>query len=223
MRLRSLAFGPLLALTFALILGPVGCAGSTTIEHVWRAPDWSGLFNHVAIFGVSKRAGVRRDFETKMAAAFANVGVKATPSFELFPDQDGELSDEDIARVLAERGIDAALVTRLVGVRTQEQYVDGTPYAVYGGIPMGFYGFYHGSWAVLYSPGYTVEFPIVTIETNLYDVASSELVWSGLSETFDPETVDEAIESYSQTMVTALVEAGLLTRTITPGAIESHN
>lgn len=223
MRLGSPALALTLALALPLGLGPIGCASSTTIEHVWRAPDWSGSFTHVAIFGLSKQAGVRRDFENRMVAAFANVGVEATPSYELFPTQDTELRDEDIAEKLAERGIDAAIVTRLVGVSTQEQYVDGSPYAAIGGTPPGFYGYYHGSYAVLYSPGYTMEFEIVTIETNLYEVASSELVWSGLSETFAPETVDETIESYSQTMVTTLVDAGLVKRTITPGAIESHN
>ncbi len=218
--MRLLARGSALAL--ALALGPSGCANMTTVEHVWRAPDWSGSFSHVVIFGMSKNPGLRRAFETVMAGSFANVGIRATPSFELFPQQD-ELRDEDIARVLRERNMDAALVARLVGVSTQERYVDGTPYAVYGGVPPGFFGYYHGAYAVLYSPGYTMDFDIVTIETNLYDVASSELVWSGLSETFDPESVEETIESYAQTMVGELAEAGLMTRTITPGAFEAHD
>jgi hypothetical protein len=216
MHLRSLA----LAFVFALTLGggSLGCA-STTIEHVWRAPNWNGSFTHIAIFGMSPLPGVRRDFETKMVAAFADVGVRATASHQLFRD-DGELRDEDIARVLAERGIDGAMVTRLVGVDQEYGYVDGSPYAVMGGTPYGFYRHYHGSYAVLYSPEYMVDYDIVVLETNLYEVASSELVWAGLSETFDPKNVDEAIESYAHTMVKTLVLGGQLARTITPGSIE---
>lgn len=215
-----------MAFSFALTLGlgSLGCA-TTTIEHVWRAPAWNGSFTHIAIFGMSRLPGVRRDFETKMVAAFADVGVRATASFQLFRD-DGELRDEDIARVLAQHGIDGAMVTRLVGVDQEYRYIDGSPYGVFGGTPYtpyGFYGYYHGTYSVLYSPEYMIDYDVVVLETNLYEVASSELVWAGLSETFDPANVDEAIESYAQTMVKTLVLNGLLTRTITPGAIEVHN
>lgn len=200
------------ALTVALLLGTgsLGCAGSTTIEHVWRSPTWAGSFTHVVIFGMSKLPGVRRDFETRMVAALANVGVRATASHHLFPG-DGELRDEDIARALAQYGVDGALVTRLVGVDRQSYYVDGNPYPFVGGVPLGFYGYYHGTYSVLYSPGYVADYPIVILETNLYDVATSELVWAGLSETFDPKNVDQAIESYAETMVGALVRSGMLT------------
>jgi hypothetical protein len=219
--LAALTGAPLLA------VGSVGCAGRTTIEHYWRSPGWSGAFTHVAIFGVSRLAGVRRDFETRMAAALAGAGVKATPSHVLLRDR-GELpdveestpspSDPSPARVLAEHGIDGALVTRLVGVDRDLRYVDGIPYAAVGGVRPGFYGpgFYDYYYGMAYSPGYTVDYAIVTLETNLYDVASLELVWAGLSETFDPKNVTQAIESYAKVMTNVLIRIGLLTPTFTP-------
>jgi hypothetical protein len=216
MRLRSLALASL-ALTLGVPL--TACAPRTTIEHVWHAPDWTGSFTHVLVMGMSQRAGLRRDFETKMVAAFANVGVRATPAFHLFPEE-RELQNQEITQALEEYGIDAILVTRLVGIDRQHRYVAGSPYAVVGGPRHGFYGYYHWTYGVLYSPGYVVNYDIVTIETNLYDAASSELIWSGLSETFDPQTIDQTIASYSQTMVTALLEGRMVTRTVTPGAIE---
>jgi hypothetical protein len=220
---RSLGLVLTLALALSSTILAGGCASTTTIEHVWRAPDWKGSFTHVAIFGMSKHEGVRRDFETSMVTAFANVGVEATASFELFPELDVQPTQEEIAARLEEHGIDAALVTRFVGLTSQAQYVGGAPYVVGPGVAgaPGFYGHYYGNYALAYGDQ-VVENEILTIETNLYDVAATNLVWSGLSETFAPETVDEVIGSYAQTMVTALVDAGLLTRTITPGAIEAH-
>lgn len=217
---------PLLAAVgVALLLGvgPIGCASKTTIEHVWRSPQWAGSFSHVAIFGMSKLAGVRRDYETRMAAALARTGVRATPSFLLLPDRD-KLHEEEVARVLAQHGIDGVLVTRLVAVDRDPRYVDGIPYAALGGVRPGFYGpgfydYYYGygyGWGVPYSPGYTVDYTVVILETNLYDLASSELVWAGLSETFDPKNVAEAIESYTKVMVDTLVRIGLLTPTSPP-------
>lgn len=207
MRIRSFVF--------ALALGATStaCASPTTIEHVWRSPEWPGSFTHIVIFGMSKRAGVRRDFEERMAHAFAEVGVRATPSYRLFP-HERELRDEDIARVLAERGANGSLVARLVAVNQQYYYFPGSPYLMLGGPRYGFYGHYHGAYAMMYSPGYLVEYNIVTIETNLYDVATSELVWSGLSDTFDPKNIEDAIESYSRTMVETLLDSGLVTPTM---------
>ncbi|MFO7565215.1 MAG: hypothetical protein R6X02_21400 [Enhygromyxa sp.] len=209
----------LAALAGALLLGAgsVGCAGKTTIEHAWRSPQWGGSFSHVAVFGMSKLAGVRRDYESRMAAALAEAGVAATPSFLLFPDH-GEVREEEVARTLAEHGIDGALVTRLVAVDRDVRYVDEVGYAAMGGVRPGFYrpGFYdyyhygYGGWGVPYSPGYTVEYTNVILETNLYDVASSELVWAGLSKIFDPNNVAQAIESYAKLMVDTLVRIGLL-------------
>jgi len=207
MRIRPLVF----ALILAVGATTTACARMTTVEHVWRSPDWPESFTHVAVFGVSKRPGVRRSFETQMAAALGKIGVRATPSFQLFPG-DSELRSEDIARVLGERGIDGALVVRLVAIDRERRFVGGGgpyPYPMFGP-RYGFYGHYHGAWAMTYAPGYMVDFDIFTIETNLYDVASSELVWSGLSETFDPRTVDRAIRSYTRTMVKALDQTELL-------------
>lgn len=211
MRLRSLGF----ALGVSLGLGSLGCAATTTVDHVWTAPDWSGYLTRVAVFGISKHPGVRRSFETRMAAAFANAGVTATPSFELF-EQEGELRDEDIARALEEHDqFDAAIVVRLVGVGTEYRYPSGGPYGGFG-VPGDFYGCYHGMYSTMYSPYYATNYQLVILETNLYalgnsDAEKSELVWSGLSETFAPETANDAIDSYSKAMVKTMIKAGLVT------------
>ncbi len=207
------------ALQLGLSLASSGCANSTSIEHVWRAPGWTTSFEHVLVLGMLKEKGVRRDFETKMAAALGKAGVDATAAFELLPKRDSELSDEELARVLAERGIDGVLVTRLVGVDKQLRYVGGSPYATTGGAPYGFYDYYHYSYDVMYSPGRTVEYDVVTLETSLYAIATADLVWSGLSETFAPSSVEDTIESYAKTMVSALVTDGLVAASPGPSEV----
>lgn len=206
MRLRQLA----LALTLALPIAALpGCANSTTVEQVWRAPEWSASFDHVVIFGLSKRPGVRRAFETEVAAILSDAGVRASPSFELFPG-DTEHSDEEIAQILATEQVDGVLTARLLAIDKQQRYVEGSPYVVTGGARRGFYGYYHSTYGVIHSPGYTIEYDVVTLESNLYEVASGELVWSALSETFAPKDVDEVISSYAKAMSTTLLDAGLV-------------
>jgi hypothetical protein len=50
MHSRQLALASVLALVTLML---PGCA-TTTVERVWQAPEWTGSFDHVVIFGVSQ-------------------------------------------------------------------------------------------------------------------------------------------------------------------------
>jgi hypothetical protein len=203
--------GRQLALALALAcsgLALPGCA-TTTVERVWEAPEFAGSFDRVVVFGLSKRPGVRRAFEEGVSEALRAKGVDAVPSYELFPTE-AELTREQIATELAQRGIDGILAARLVAVDSRMRYVDGAPYVIAGGPPMGFYGYYNSMYGLVYSPSYMTEYDVVIIESNLYAAESAQLVWSGLSETFDPANVEDAVGSYGRAMTRTLVRAGLV-------------
>jgi hypothetical protein len=209
MHSRQLALASVLALAGFTLLLP-GCA-TTTVERVWQAPEWTGSFDHVVIFGMSKRPGVRRAFEEGVAEALRAKGVHATPSFELFPD-DTERTREEIASALSQRQLDGILVARLIAIDSGQRYLDGAPYMIMGGPPMGFYGYYHATFGLTYGMGYVTDYDVVIIESNLYAAQNAQLVWSGISETFDPQDVEEAVKSYGRTMTKTLIEADLVRR-----------
>ena len=52
----------------------------------------------------------------------------------------------------------------------------------------GYYGSWHSYWSVGYttvaSPGYVTREEVFSLETNLWDVATGERVWTGLSQTW---------------------------------------
>lgn len=202
---RALVFA---ASLLAASLTLPACGHSTTVEQVWRAPGFEGSFAHVLVFGLAKRPGVRRAFESGVCETMREAGVTCTPAFELFPG-DGELEDEAIQATLAERGIDSVLSARLLSIDKQKQYVEGTPYVVGGPRPR-FYGYYHNTYTMLHSPGYTIEYAVVKLESNLYSLGDGSVVWSGLSETVDPKDVEAGVRSYAGAMSATLIEAGLL-------------
>lgn len=205
MRCRQLA----LVLAGSTLVLP-GCA-STTVERIWESPEWTGSFDHLVIFGMSKRPGVRRAFEEGVAEALQAKGVRATPSFLLFPD-DTERTREEIASMLSDGQIDGILVARLVTIDSRQRYVDGVPYMIMGGPPANFYGYYHSTFGLVYGTGFMAEYDVVIIESNLYAADNAQLVWSGLSETFDPADVQGAVKSYGRTMTKTLIGAGLVRR-----------
>ena len=68
----------------------------------------------------------------------------------------------------------------------------------------GYYGYYHGGWDVVHTPGYTDTTTTVVLDTQLYDVASAEPVWGARSETLNPNSIDAAIISVTQALAKRL-------------------
>jgi hypothetical protein len=51
---------------------------------------------------------------------------------------------------------------------------------------------------------------VVTVETNLWDVASNKLVWSGTTQTFAPGSVNQEAPGFAKLIIDALAERKLL-------------
>jgi len=52
--------------------------------------------------------------------------------------------------------------------------------------------------------------PTYTLETNLYDVETEELVWSARTRTFSPESVDEVIVDLTRLLIADLKDKKLI-------------
>ena len=103
------------------------------------------------------------------------------------------------AKVLS-GGFDGAVVVRFVGTERQTTYVPGTAY--WGPAPYGaMYGYWGYGWGAAYSPGYLTTDTVVTLESNVYDVAKEALIWSSRSETISPGSINELMQSVIETTV----------------------
>ena len=112
--------------------------------------------------------------------------------------------------IIQKTGADAITVTRLVSQETAERWVQGSSYVVPEPYYGGFYGYYYNSYAVVNTPDYLVEDQIYVIETNLYDVATEKLIWTGISETVNPESSVKGIDSVGRVIVSTLRKEGLI-------------
>jgi len=102
------------------------------------------------------------------------------------------------------------LVTRLAGIEHRSEYVPPMGHSAPYGHRNQFGGFYADNYASLQQPGYMVNDKVVTLETNLYNTKSSELVWALNSETFNPSQINEVIDEITTLVIDSLVENGLL-------------
>jgi hypothetical protein len=185
------------------------CGTVTKIPNAWRNPAHEGMpFKKIFVIGVAESNVNRRRFEDHFAAVLSGPRAVASPSYGTLP-QSHRLTEEQVRGAIEGGGYDGVVVTRLLGVEEKTEHVPPRSYTVprhYRGV----YGYYGTTWDTVHEPGYSTTRTILRLETNLYDVATGELVWSGQSETFDPSSLTDSIDSVTKAVAKRLRKEGLI-------------
>jgi hypothetical protein len=173
-RLRVLAVA-------ALIAGCFTFGKSSHVVMSWRNPNAPAQqFRRVLALGLSEKTAIRADFPGNTI---------------LLRPEGAQLSLNYLRTQVRDNQIEAVVVSRLIKVEKTVTYIPGgpsfVPYPYYGT----FYGYYGSVYPMVYSPDYLREEKKVRIETNLYLLSEGDgvLVWTGITDTFNPTDVDKAI------------------------------
>jgi len=203
-------------LTTIAILSLAGC-DYTDFEATWKNPKARPLDlrnEHVAAVLLSGNESVRRSFEYNLARQLNHVGVETTPGYELLSETD-VTDKEEILSDLKKTGVDHAVFMRIIDRQKEVNYVPGTawypgiyydPFFWYQGVFVGPYG--SVAWPPYYDAGYYRVDEIVSVETLIYSVPESELVWSGLSKTMNPDEVDGFVKELVKGAVKEMKKTG---------------
>jgi hypothetical protein len=191
-------------------------AGSTKLVMSWKNPKYSGEhFRRILVIGMSENPVVRADFEDALSAKITRDGFEAVPGNTILLRPDSPNVDLDYLKgQIHDHKIDAVIVAHLVKVDQKTTYVPGQsyalPYAYYGG----FYRYYGTVYQQVYTPGYLRQDTTVRIETNFYDVTppSEDLVWTGVSDSFNPKNADKVIGGLVKLVVKQLEKEAILTK-----------
>ena len=191
----------------------------TNISQSYRNPGFEQtVFKKLLVIGVAENQESRQAFEDAFAKAIADEGGGAQASWGLLP-QSTQLEEEQIRAALEGGNFDGVLITRLLSVDKDQEYVEPkaynnprtTYYAGGGGLyGYGYYGFYGTTYAKVHEPGYFETSTTIRLETNLYSVATNGLVWTGQSETIDPESIPDARASMTAAVAKKLKEEKLI-------------
>jgi hypothetical protein len=190
----------------------ISCATKTELSGVWKSESQTTRpMNQILVIGIAANDANRRIFEDSFGKALGEQGVNAAPSYRILPDSE-RLSKDSIQQAIRGRGIQGVLATRLVQVDEREKYVPPTTYVKPGYYGRGLYGYYGRGYEVVHQPGYTVHTTIVRLETHLYDASSAELLWAAHSDTLNPKSIDDGVESVAKKLSERLAADGF-----TPG------
>lgn len=203
---------------FAFLVFFMSCTrNATDITASWKSPktDDNGYENiFVAAFIPDLEA--KEITEGQMAALLDSMGVQASTSLSLFPENFTEEQVEDKSFILDKiraNGNDAILTISLVDQESENRFVAGNdtyaPAIAYG-YYQNFHTYYAHNFTQIYTPGYYSLDKIYYLETNLYDVEDEELYWSAQSDTYNPGNIEAFAGDFSKVMVARLKKEGLI-------------
>jgi hypothetical protein len=191
-----------------------GC-GSTRVAGVWKKSDFTGgPFQKILVVGLAKDNRNKSIWEDIMSEQLRKAGVNAITSADGFPG-DADITKEEIVDYVIKNEMDGVLVTRVVNIIEEQAYyppAGGYSGAYYGGNTYRHYNNFGTYYDTVYKPGHTATFTSVYLETNLYDTATQNLIWSMSSDTFDPSSTDKLAQSVSTEVVKSLQKDNLISQ-----------
>jgi hypothetical protein len=212
----GMAFGRLALLLVAALLA--GCASTTQLRSEWVAPDAKAQpLAKIAVFVIAPDKE-----KSRLAAATiaSRLGPRATSGhLVLATEETGEkpLDKARIEDLLRQKAFDGAITVRLIAVEDKQQYVPPmlvtAPAANLQGYRprTGFYGYYRQSYEQAYlTSGYYENTREVVVESTVYALSHNEAIWTGVTETRDPESMLAAAEDIGTEISKALTAAGIL-------------
>ena len=182
---------------------------STKIVSSWSEPD-----KEVTIANLSKVLVVAmfRDEASNRKAEDQMVGYlkgKGIVSYNYLNENFNKKDERSIHEMIKKDGFDGAVTMRLVDVEKEKIYNPGqiSAYPVYY---RSFSGYYYSWLNYSRTPGYYTTTKIYTVETNVYSIKMDKIIWSGLTETTDPNGVKNMTEEVAKVVYKKMVKEGFI-------------
>jgi hypothetical protein len=191
---------PTAPLVLALL---AGCSTTTTtLESSWREPSAGPIrFEKVVVLAVMNESTVRRAVEDDIAQRVRG-GIAG---HTIVPDSELDDPEKVKSRVLAS-GADGGILLRVIGKRHEQEWVPGAFPSPYRST----WDFYGTSRHAVVDPGYLHIEEYVRFQTNIYDLEKDQLVWSGLTDSLEPDSIPAFVDELAAIVAEALRKEGLI-------------
>jgi len=179
------------------------CAGpSTKMVDTWSGADMQvEKWQKVLIIAIAKTREGKSNYENTLKEKIEKKNVTVVAATDVLP-PDEKISKETFHKYFENQNFDAVIVSRLASV----QDLPGTSKP--GQLP-DFYEFYDQKYDDI-SINFTDKNLIFGVETRVYDTKELEVVWSGLSKTFEPGKPKKLIRDLVNAIFDALEKEGFL-------------
>ena len=170
----------------------------------WSDPEFEGRpLGKTVVLGVAKTDSVRHRYEDLFTTRLMEVGADAVASYSLLPDK-GKLSEDKVREAVRTAGADSVIVTWVVEEKDKQHY---EPPVRYGD----FYSYYSHGYTI--SSGYSHQYTETHLESNIYDVESGKLVWTGQMVVTDHKSDKKNIKDVVAAQINNWRKAGMIVET----------
>ncbi len=183
----------------------IACAG-TRMSQTWVDEARRGKpVKNVLVIVIADKATNREAFEQKFVQQLKAAGVEAVSSADVIPmPRDLKLEKDVILQAVDTYGNDAVIISHLTGLDKKEVFTRTGP--IYGG----YYNYYGYAFDAVRDPGFYSGIASVRLETNLYDVGTEKLLWSGQSASGDVQSINDLIDEVIVLVIGDLQKNSLL-------------
>jgi hypothetical protein len=173
-------------------------------------------FENIFIIVMTADIEARVQLENDLAAVATSKGYKVVKSYEAMPadlKNPKTPSKEEIVNKVKVSGCDAVFVSSVLKKEEGVRYTPGTtaytvmPDYTYTG---NYYGYYSHRQQTVSTPAYYSQDKTYFMQSNLYDVASEEIMWSVQSNVFKPSSLKSFSRSYTSSLISQLQKEKLL-------------
>ena len=171
-------------------------------------------YKKILVLGIfqQKERALRQEVETQLVNRLVQQGYNATSAMADFgPKAFEKVTEDQLAATLKTSGYDAVITTALLDKKKEKNYQQGTSRLQPVGVYYNRFGRYYSTvYDRVYSPGYYTTSTDYFLESNLYDIATSNLLYSIQIKSFDPSSATSLASENSKTVVKDLINKKVL-------------
>lgn len=206
-----------------LILFLASSCQSTKLVGSWKKPEaTSQKFKSLGVVAMIPNESNRTLVETSVAGELRSKGIPATATFDIFPlagkkdiVKELDMNAEELRTLVKERvnrfKFDAILVIGILDVQKESRYNQGSSFSfAFPVYDYTYYGYYNYAYTTIHYPGYYTTNTTYFVESNLYDVDTEKLIWTGQTKTQDPQSVAKEAPAFAKLIVNEMLSKNAL-------------
>ena len=195
----------IIKLTGSIILLLLVSCNSSRITHSWKSKTVSPQkYNKILVLSLNNETdfGTAQKMETHMVDDLTSLGYTASSSLsEYGPKAFRKMDEETVINKLQHSGFDAVITIVLLNKSQEKKYVPGS-----------YWNYFNSVYDRIYTPGYYATNTRYFWESNLYDVRTSEMLYSVKTESFDPASSNILGHNYGKIIVRDMLKKKVLNR-----------
>ncbi len=199
------------------IFGLLAACNSTKVTSSWVSPDATAVNLSVKKIMVAallpdKDRELKKSMEKKLVRELNEKGINAVSAYEMYGPKYFPQNEKKAISKLQEEGVDGVLTVVLMDKNKEERYNPGSSRIAPVGIYRNWFGYYSSIYGRVYSPGYYTSANKYYWESNLYDLKPEKLLYSAQSQSFEPSSIAQLANDYSEKILSDMTKQGLVAK-----------